>query len=72
MTKEFCDICGRPIETHQNVSEFKLKRPFTHGVKAGGDDLPFTMLAGGNCVSKLQIRRLHMSQWRTTNEMLLS
>ena len=25
MTKEFCDICGRPIETHKNVSEFKLK-----------------------------------------------
>ena len=26
MTKEFCDICGRPIETHKNVSEFKLKK----------------------------------------------
>ena len=39
MTKEFCDICGRPIETHKNVSEFKL---------------------------------IHTSQWRTTNEMLLS
>ena len=25
MTKEFCDICGRPIETYKNVSEFKLK-----------------------------------------------
>ena len=21
MTKEFCDICGRPIETHKNVSD---------------------------------------------------
>lgn len=72
MTKEFCDICGRPIETHKNVSEFKLKRQCTHGVKAGGHDSPFTMLAGRNCVSASQIRRLHMSQWRTTNEMLLS
>ena len=27
MTKEFCDICGRPIETHKNVSKFKLKKP---------------------------------------------
>lgn len=26
MTKEFCDICGRPIETYKNVSEFKVKR----------------------------------------------
>lgn len=26
MTKEFCDICGRPIETYKNVSEFKLKK----------------------------------------------
>mgnify|MGYP003464741900 FL=1 len=26
MTKEFCDICGRPIEMHKNVSEFKLKK----------------------------------------------
>ena len=26
MTKEFCDICGRPIETQKNVSEFKLKK----------------------------------------------
>lgn len=26
MIKEFCDICGRPIETYQNVSEFKLKK----------------------------------------------
>lgn len=26
MTKEFCDICGRSIETHKNVSEFKLKK----------------------------------------------
>ena len=23
MAKEFCDICGRPIETYKNVSEFK-------------------------------------------------
>ena len=45
MTKEFCDICGRPIETHKNVSEFKLKKA---------------------------VHKLHMSQWRTTNEMLLS
>ena len=44
MTKEFCDICGRPIETHKNVSEFKLK--------AGGYGLPFTMLAGRNCASE--------------------
>ena len=26
MTREFCDICGRPIETYKNVSEFKLKK----------------------------------------------
>ena len=26
MTKEFCDICGRPIETYEKVSEFKLKK----------------------------------------------
>ncbi len=26
MTKEFCDICGRPIETYKNVSEFKVKK----------------------------------------------
>lgn len=26
MIKEFCDICGRPIETYKNVSEFKLKK----------------------------------------------
>ena len=26
MTKEFCDICGQSIETHKNVSEFKLKK----------------------------------------------
>ena len=26
MTKVFCDICGRPIETYKNVSEFKLKK----------------------------------------------
>ena len=26
MTKVFCDICGRPIETYKNVSEFKVKR----------------------------------------------
>lgn len=26
MIKEFCDICGRPIETYKNVSEFKLRR----------------------------------------------
>ena len=26
MTKEFCDICGRPIETYKNISEFKVKR----------------------------------------------
>ena len=26
MTKEFCDICGRPIDIYQNVSEFKLKK----------------------------------------------
>lgn len=43
MTKEFCDICGRPIETHKNVSEFKLKKAV------------HTLLAGGNCVSKSQI-----------------
>ena len=72
MIKEFCDICGRPIETYKNVSEFKLKKAVHTLRKAGGDDLPFTMLAGGTCVSKSQIRRLHMSQWRTTNEMLLS
>ena len=30
MTKEFCDICGRPIETHKNVSEFKLKKSSAH------------------------------------------
>lgn len=70
MTKEFCDICGRPIETYKNVSEFKLKRQFTHGTKAGGHDLPFTTLAGGNCVSASQIRRLLMSRWRTTMNVL--
>ena len=64
MTKEFCDICGRPIETHKNVSKFKLKKA-VHTFRE-------RMLAGGNCVSKSQISRLHMSQWRTTNEMLLS
>jgi hypothetical protein len=37
-----------------------------------GKDWPFTMLAGENCVSKSQRRRLHMSLRRTTNEMLLS
>lgn len=26
MTREFCDICGRPIETYEKVSEFKLKK----------------------------------------------
>lgn len=26
MTKEFCDICGRPIDTYKDVSEFKLKK----------------------------------------------
>lgn len=26
MTKEFCDICGRPIDTYKNVSQFKLKK----------------------------------------------
>ena len=30
MTKEFCDICGRPIETYKNVSEFKLKKSSSH------------------------------------------
>ena len=26
MTREFCDICGRPIETYKNVPDFKLKK----------------------------------------------
>lgn len=26
MIKVFCDICGRPIDTYKNVSEFKLKK----------------------------------------------
>lgn len=40
MTKKFCDICGRPIETYKNVSEFKLKKSV------------HSLLAGENCASE--------------------
>ena len=55
MTREFCDICGRPIETYEKVSEFKLKKAVFSFRESWWQRLTFTMLAGENFASKLQI-----------------